>query len=103
MTNNSSFGTGIVASTHNKDVLRIQLRINHSSGVIESIKCNSFGSSGLKKDIESLQLRLSGVSIYSLDDMDLSDISKDIHTTNLIISAVNAAVECYIGEMKYGE
>jgi nitrogen fixation NifU-like protein len=100
--NDSSVGTGLVGAPECGDVMRLQLRINEETGVIEDAKFKTFGCGSAIASSSLATEMIKGMSIDKAFEIKNTEIVKElnlppvkIHCSVLAEDAIKAAIADY--------
>jgi nitrogen fixation protein NifU and related proteins len=100
--NDPEVGTGLVGAPECGDVMRLQLKINSQTGVIEDAKFKTFGCGSAIASSSLATEMIKGMSIDKASEIKNTEIVKElnlppvkIHCSVLAEDAIKAAIEDY--------
>ena|SRR3990167_1229875 len=94
--NAANVGTGLVSSTYNKDIVKLQLVIDEDDEFVSDVVCKVFGSDEIQKSAECLSAILIGLSFSDIINLEPTDISDNLQCSELIFAAIQTAIHTYI-------
>ena len=100
--NDPNVGTGLVGAPECGDVMRLQLRINDETGIIEDAKFKTFGCGSAIASSSLATEMIKGMSVDKAFEVKNTEIVKElnlppvkIHCSVLAEDAIKAAIEDY--------